>query len=349
MDLKFATQHQAGRCSAWLERLASDEARVQVVTSSGTVTVSSKLLQLFSPLARETIASITPGAAQENVVLIIPDAETRTVNNLMNFLSKGHIGAGGLAALSSTDEMFKHCNVLHKNIIGLASCLQVDMKNLIMSYCLLSNRTTTHPDAVNAINDATAPKDGKLKLRKIEELLKKSGSGIENIADKISENDVLNSNNNNINRDETTNTRIETLKHLNVMEVNANDYIEEEDSQKPVDGPDKQLQVSEAEQGEATTTSTVLTVKANLPLGVTKKDMKDVKKVLLVPPPNVVQAHQSKQHRPTKLQQHLPISDSPGAPLQCPGVDVFKEAVDPKMSRGGTGAEKMRYSIVQQG
>ena len=127
MDLVFATQHQAGRCSAWLERLASDEARVQVVTSSGTVTVSSKLLQLFSPLARETIASI--GEVKE-IVLMIPDAETRTVNHLMNFLSKGQIDAGSFASLSSANERSEYCDVLHKNIVGLARCLQVDMKNL---------------------------------------------------------------------------------------------------------------------------------------------------------------------------------------------------------------------------
>ena len=335
MNVALESRHQADQCSEWLERLASDEARVQVVTSSGTVTVSSKLLQLFSPLARETIVSI--GAVKENIVLMIPDAETRTVHHLMNFLTKGQIDAGGFASLSSADERSEYCDVLHKNIVGLARCLQVDMKNLNMSYCLLSNRTTIHPvnANVNANNDTTTQKDGKLKLRKMEELLKKSGSEIENIADKTSENVDLNSNNNNINHNETINTRIETLKHLNVMEVNANDSIEEaEESQKHGDGPDEQLQGSEAEQGEATATSTVHTVKANLPLGVIKKDMKEGKKVLLVPPPNVVQAHQSKQQRPSPLQQQqLPIADSPAAPLQSPGVDVFKEAIDPKISK----------------
>ena len=38
MDLFFATQHHAGLCAAWLERLASDKLKIQVVTSSGTVT-----------------------------------------------------------------------------------------------------------------------------------------------------------------------------------------------------------------------------------------------------------------------------------------------------------------------
>ena len=85
MNVTLESRPQADYCSEWLERLISDGARVQVVTSSGTVTVSSKLLQLFSPLARETIASITPGAAQENVVLIIPDAETRTINLISGF------------------------------------------------------------------------------------------------------------------------------------------------------------------------------------------------------------------------------------------------------------------------
>ena len=81
MNVTIESRPQADYCSEWLERLASDEARVQVVTSSGTVTVSRKLLQLYSPLARETITSITPGAAQNGVdnVIMIPDAKATDV------------------------------------------------------------------------------------------------------------------------------------------------------------------------------------------------------------------------------------------------------------------------------
>ena len=131
MDLVFATQHQAGRCSAWLERLASDEARVQVVTSSGTVTVSSKLLQLFSPLARETIASITPGAAQNGVddVIMIPDAKATDVQALLSFLSRGQIDVRG----------FSNQAAILENIISLAKCLLVNINGENFRCLLASN------------------------------------------------------------------------------------------------------------------------------------------------------------------------------------------------------------------
>ena len=49
MNVTLEAVSQAGRCAAWLEALAGDEARVRVVTSSGAVTLSSKLqLQLSS-------------------------------------------------------------------------------------------------------------------------------------------------------------------------------------------------------------------------------------------------------------------------------------------------------------
>ena len=101
MNVTLEAVSQAGRCAAWLEALAGDEARVRVVTSSGAVTLSSKLLQLFSPLVRETIASVP---TQEPVVIIIPDTESSTVKHLANFLSKGQIAANELCALSSSEE-----------------------------------------------------------------------------------------------------------------------------------------------------------------------------------------------------------------------------------------------------
>ena len=131
MDLAFATQDQVGRCSAWLDGLASDEARVQVVTSSGTVTVSSKLLQLFSPLARETIASITPGAAQNGIddVIMIPDAKATDVQALLSFLSRGQIDVRG----------FSNQAAILENIISLAKCLLVNIIGENFRFRLASN------------------------------------------------------------------------------------------------------------------------------------------------------------------------------------------------------------------
>ena len=156
MDLVFATQHQAGRCAAWLDGLASDEARVQVVTSSGTVTVSSKLLQLFSPLARETIASI--GAAQDGVddVIMIPDAKATDVQALLSFLSKGQIDVRG----------FSNQSAILQNIISLAKCLLVNIHGENFRCLLASNQTTTsHPPPSPSPRNPDNTNEGQLRLR----------------------------------------------------------------------------------------------------------------------------------------------------------------------------------------
>ena len=131
MNVTLESRHQADQCSEWLERLASDEARVQVVTSSGTVTVSSKLLQLFSPLARETIASITPGAAQNGIddVIMIPDAKATDVQALLSFLSRGQLDVRG----------FSNQAAILENIISLAKCLLVNINGENFRCLLASN------------------------------------------------------------------------------------------------------------------------------------------------------------------------------------------------------------------
>ena len=158
MNVTLEAVSQAGRCAAWLEALAGDEARVRVVTSSGAVTLSSKLLQLFSPLVRETIASVP---SQEPVVIIIPDTEASTVKHLANFLSKGQIAANELCALSSSEDQAEFFDVLQKNIISLARCLHLDIKQLNLSYPLLPN----HPTNSSPYNDDDFSKGGKLKLQ----------------------------------------------------------------------------------------------------------------------------------------------------------------------------------------
>ena len=167
MNVALESRHQADQCSEWLERLASDEARVQVVTSSGTVTVSSKLLQLFSPLARETIASI--GAAQDDFIMI-PDAKATDVQALMSFLSKGQIDVRG----------FSNQSAILQNIISLAKCLLVNIHGENFRCLLASNQTTTsHPPPSPSPRNPDNTNEGQLRLRRMEELLRPSLSEAE--------------------------------------------------------------------------------------------------------------------------------------------------------------------------
>ena len=233
MNVTLEAVSQAGRCAAWLEALAGDEARVRVVTSSGAVTLSSKLLQLFSPLVRETIASVP---TQEPVVIIIPDTEASTVKHLANFLSKGQIAANELCALSSSEEQAEFFDVLQKNIFSLARCLQLDIKQLNLSYLLLPN----HPTNSSPCNDDDISKGGKLKLRQMDELLKPEISQddpmteVENIVDKTDENDALNIN---INNNNLTNEREDLIEDIDVLEPHIDIDIVEEDVPEDVESP----------------------------------------------------------------------------------------------------------------
>ena len=160
MNVTLESRYQADQCSAWLERLASDEARVQVVTSSGTVTVSSKLLQLFSPLARETIASITPGAAQNGIddVIMIPDAKATDVQALLSFLSRGQIDVRG----------FSNQAAILENIISLAKCLLVVNIHGENFRCLLASnqiQTTTSHRPPSPPRNPDNTNEGQLRLR----------------------------------------------------------------------------------------------------------------------------------------------------------------------------------------
>ena len=162
MNVTLEAVSQAGRCAAWLEALAGDEARVRVVTSSGAVTLSSKLLQLFSPLARETIASVP---TQEPVVIIIPDTEANAVTALMKFLLRGKIDARDLGLREwvkerNDDEM----QAIHKSQYGV---LQTDVKSF--AKCLgISNMENFGIDS----NLGDVKGKATLKVRKMEELLK---------------------------------------------------------------------------------------------------------------------------------------------------------------------------------
>ena len=163
MNVTLEAVSQAGRCAAWLEALAGDEARVRVVTSSGAVTLSSKLLQLFSPLVRETIASVP---TQEPVVIIIPDTEANAVNALMKFLLKGEIDASDLGL----GEWVKEINddemqAIHKSQYGV---LKTEVKSV--AKCLgMSNMEHFGIDC--NLGDVKGKK-ATLKVRKIVELLK---------------------------------------------------------------------------------------------------------------------------------------------------------------------------------
>ena len=158
MDIALECRQQAAQCAEWLEALAGEEARVRVVTSSGSLAVSSNLLQLFSPLVRSAISSLPPEAAREPVI-VIPNTGVSTVRHFMNILTKGQIDYSELIFIPTADRKRKFCDVMKKNIVHLAKCLQVNIRNFSMN--------SRHP-LKNTIDNTIRP----LKVRQMEELLR---------------------------------------------------------------------------------------------------------------------------------------------------------------------------------
>ena len=215
------------QCAEWPESLAGDDARVRVVTSSGAVTLSSKLLQLFSPLVRETIASVP---SQEPVVIIIPDTEASTVKHLANFLSKGQIAANELCALSSSEDQAEFFDVLQKNIISLARCLHLDIKQLNLSYLLLPN----HPTTSSPCNDDDFSKGGKLKLRQMDELLKPKISQDDPMSE---EENIVGKYDENINNNNSTIEREDSIEDIDILEPHIDIDIVDEDLPEDIESP----------------------------------------------------------------------------------------------------------------
>ena len=90
----FSSLSQTARCSRYLKDLSSAApgdpcSQVVVVTGTGSVSVSRRLLQLLSPLVREAVSSLPVLATLEPLTIILPDTDTSTVNMVMDLLVTG--------------------------------------------------------------------------------------------------------------------------------------------------------------------------------------------------------------------------------------------------------------------
>merc|ERR1712197_50761 len=94
--VSFTSLSQADRCGRYLADLSLAApgdgdpcSQVVVVTGTGRVSVSRRLLQLLSPLVREAVASLPVLATLEPLTLILPDTDTSTVKKVMDLLCSG--------------------------------------------------------------------------------------------------------------------------------------------------------------------------------------------------------------------------------------------------------------------
>ena len=88
---------------------------MRIVTRTGTVSTSRRVMQLWSRLVRDVMSSLPASAAQEPLTIILPDADTTAVNNMMDLLLTGK-------TVLNTDQC-------QKNILRLAECLEMELLN----------------------------------------------------------------------------------------------------------------------------------------------------------------------------------------------------------------------------
>ena len=75
----FQSRYKLGQCLVFLEDLFTEDAEsghmMKIVTGTGSVSVSQKVMELLSPLLRDTVASLPAIAAMTPVTIIVPDTD----------------------------------------------------------------------------------------------------------------------------------------------------------------------------------------------------------------------------------------------------------------------------------
>jgi len=123
VNVSFQSISQPQLCEQMLELMTRDDRDgLLIVTPTQRISVSSKLLQLFSPLYRDMLRDI-PSSDKNPVTMFLPDYEAVHVRHLLDLLTRGRIKDKELPLGYSGD------------ILSLAKCFGIDLreKDLIVS------------------------------------------------------------------------------------------------------------------------------------------------------------------------------------------------------------------------
>ena len=93
VNVSLQSMNQPQLCEQMLEAMTRDDRdSLLIVTSTQRLSVSSKLLQIFSPLYRDILRDIPGiGSNSDPVTLILPDTEDDHVQQLLNVLTSGKV------------------------------------------------------------------------------------------------------------------------------------------------------------------------------------------------------------------------------------------------------------------
>ena len=159
VNVSLQSINQPQLCEQMLDIMTRDDKdTLLVVTSTQRISISSKLLQIFSPLYRDILRDI-PSTDRSQVTIIIPDTEAVHVKHLLDLMTSGRIKE----SLQSSD------------ILALADCFKITLRE-------------------NDLTFTFKPKKGSLRVRNIEEMCipVPSESPKEDVTNKASSNNFSN-------------------------------------------------------------------------------------------------------------------------------------------------------------
>ena len=114
VNVSLQSINQPQLCEQMLDAMTRDDRdSLLMVTSTQRISISSKLLQIFSPLYRDILRDI-PSKDNDPVTLIIPDTEAVHVQHLLDLLTGGKIT--------------KIDRGSSKDIVTLAQCFKIKLK-----------------------------------------------------------------------------------------------------------------------------------------------------------------------------------------------------------------------------
>ena len=123
MNVSLQSINQPQLCEQMLDSMTRDDmGSLLIVTSTQSISVSSKLLQIFSPLYRDMLRDI-PRADSNPVTIFIPDFEAMNVHYLFDLLKNGTI----------TDKQFNLGST--GEILNLAKCFKIEVRELTLDMC----------------------------------------------------------------------------------------------------------------------------------------------------------------------------------------------------------------------
>ena len=156
MAVLISYQHQLLFYNTILEKMeAEDTGPLAILTSDGRVTLSGKVMQIFSPLVRSITAALSAcWIGQEPLFVSLPEFNSATVSQLMELLLRGKIMEIGTDYIEN----------VQRNVIDLASSLGIMIK---------IDQTLVDDSRDDEMNDISCR--GSLRVRNIEEMVILSG------------------------------------------------------------------------------------------------------------------------------------------------------------------------------